>query len=429
MAKGDDSRARNRLDEQQKLAQGYLSGVQQNLANQSGSMSSFYNGGQTPQVGGTFGYGSTVPQFSWTGSPYFSGNGTDTPTPISGGYSPSNNESTVNEIRRYLESQGSADSSTLERALPYLQQKYGVRADSSGGPLDELVMPDGTVVDFIGNAEGGGTKRWTSQIGGGGGFGGGIPGRTLQDYGDIMGQYGGLLGDYKNFFGDARGQWGGFLGSASNMANTGGLSEGDKANLRSRAISPIRAMYANSLRNVERQRSLQGGYSPGYGTLMSRMNRDTGQGISDATTNAEAAIAEMVQKGKLGGLSAWGSGLSGMTAGLGGLLGGMGNTIGGMTGLYSATPGMATTFGNQALAANAQNLDAAKIQSQLGLGLIGAQTEAGKLPGKFQSAVGNIGSALNLGSSIAGMAYPWFGGGFGGSSSGYGAGTGMGGWD
>src|SRR5262249_11237528 len=51
-----------------------------------------------------------------------------------------------------------------------------------------------------------------------------------------------------------------------------------------------------------RQRSLQGGYSPGFNVLQARMAREQGQAASDAATNAEADIAQMVQQGKLAGL-------------------------------------------------------------------------------------------------------------------------------
>jgi hypothetical protein len=86
------------------------------------------------------------------------------------------------------------------------------------------------------------------------------------------------------------------------FAKTGGFSAADLANIRARAVSPVRAVYANAQQNVNRQRSLQGGYSPGFGVLQARMARQQGQGISDAATNAEAGIAEMVQQGKLAGL-------------------------------------------------------------------------------------------------------------------------------
>lgn len=88
----------------------------------------------------------------------------------------------------------------------------------------------------------------------------------------------------------------------SQFAQTGGFSPEDLANIRARAISPIRANYANAMRDVDRQRALQGGYSPGYGVLRQRMQREQGQAGAEATTAAEANIAQMVQSGKLAGL-------------------------------------------------------------------------------------------------------------------------------
>ena len=86
------------------------------------------------------------------------------------------------------------------------------------------------------------------------------------------------------------------------FSETGGFSPGDLANIRARAVSPVRAVYANAQRNVNRQKGLQGGYAPGAGALQSRMAREQGQETADAGINAEAGISEMVQKGKLAGL-------------------------------------------------------------------------------------------------------------------------------
>jgi|SRR6186713_656781 len=105
------------------------------------------------------------------------------------------------------------------------------------------------------------------------------------------------------------------------FAQTGGFSPEDLANIRARAVSPVRAVYANAQQNVNRQRALQGGYSPGFNVLQARMAREQGQGISDAATNAEAGLAEMVQKGKLAGLQ----GMAG-TEGRGGGGGGGGSS-------------------------------------------------------------------------------------------------------
>lgn len=98
------------------------------------------------------------------------------------------------------------------------------------------------------------------------------------------------------------------------FAKTGGFSGADLANIRARAVSPVRAVYANAMQNVSRQRALQGGYSPGYQALQSRMAREQSSSAADAATNAEAGISEQVQAGKLAGLQ----GLSGLIGSGGG---------------------------------------------------------------------------------------------------------------
>lgn len=107
------------------------------------------------------------------------------------------------------------------------------------------------------------------------------------------------------------------LSGYRNFAQTGGFSPQDLASIRARSISPIRATYANAEREVNRQRALQGGYSPGFGVLKARMAREQGQAGAEATTSAEANIAEMVQQGKLAGLGGM-AGLVGRESGGGG---------------------------------------------------------------------------------------------------------------
>jgi len=102
------------------------------------------------------------------------------------------------------------------------------------------------------------------------------------------------------------------------FAQTGGFSPQDLTNIRARAVSPVRAVYANAQRNVNRQRSLQGGYSPGFGAMQTRMAREQGQTTSDAGINAEAGISEMVQKGKLAGLQGMASTEGSSSSGSGG---------------------------------------------------------------------------------------------------------------
>lgn len=149
---------------------------------------------------------------------------------------------------------------------------------------------------------------------------------------------------------------------------TGGYTPEGLGAIRSRAIAPSRALYQNAMRNINRQTALQGGYNPGKTAALSRLQRDTGQAMSDASTNAEALIADMVQKGKLAGLS-------------------------GATQLYGTSPGLTRTFGDMVL----QNMG-----QQIGLGTsqIDDYFNAANLPGKWDSTFGRIGDVIDLGHDI-----------------------------
>ena len=63
-------------------------------------------------------------------------------------------------------------------------------------------------------------------------------------------------------------------------------------------------IYDSANRNLSRQRSLQGGYSPGFGAASAKMARESSDLISQRTTDASAGIADMVQRGKLAGATA-----------------------------------------------------------------------------------------------------------------------------
>jgi hypothetical protein len=89
--------------------------------------------------------------------------------------------------------------------------------------------------------------------------------------------------------------------SLRNFTQTGGYSDADIGNIRARAISPIRSIYANARMNVDRQRALQGGYSPNYTAATAKMAREQSSLLSDKVGDINASIAEMVQRGKLAG--------------------------------------------------------------------------------------------------------------------------------
>lgn len=91
----------------------------------------------------------------------------------------------------------------------------------------------------------------------------------------------------------------GAFSNLSEYARTGGLSGSEISDLRARGISPIRAVYANAQRNIDRQRSLQGGYSPNYTAATAKMSRELSEQIANQVSNVNAGIAEMQQRGRL----------------------------------------------------------------------------------------------------------------------------------
>ncbi len=202
------------------------------------------------------------------------------------------------------------------------------------------------------------------------------------------------------------------LGGYQGFSENGGFSPQDIQNLRARAIAPTRAIYQNAQNNIDRQRTLQGGYSPNYTAASAKLARDESQGISDANVNADASIAQLQQQGKLyglGGLASTGS--TGRSQNLG--------AIGGQTGLYGTTPGLTNTFGNQVLQSGEQGIQLGGLQNNLAKIIMDAQNQKANIPGNFQSALGNISSLFGLGGDSASFLSKLFKGfGGGGDSSG-----------
>lgn len=142
------------------------------------------------------------------------------------------------------------------------------------------------------------------------------------------------------------------LSTLSNLATTGGYSDADIANLRARGISPTRSIYANAQQNVERQRALQGGYSPNFNAVQAQMARDESNQIADINTNVNAGIAQNVVANELAAAPSYAS--------------------------ASATANAAQTQADQANAAivnqiNEMNAQLALAHNQLGLGAIQGQ--------------------------------------------------------
>jgi hypothetical protein len=242
--------------------------------------------------------------------------------------------------------------------------------------------------------------------------------RQTQDYGDIMGAYQGFrkgLGSPTQFSFDRvsaprpaeLGESYGYLREAMpgyrDFATTGGYSDKDVQELRARGISPIRAAYGNTMMELNRARAIGGNAgAPNYIAAVSRAQREMPGQIADATTNVNAGLADAIRQGRMFGLQ----GISGTGQTMGGLssaeagrqlqaalanqaagLQAQGMTeqskqnlmgmdlagINAMSGLYGTTPGMASTFGNQALNAWQTRSGMEQARNQFGLGLLDAQ--------------------------------------------------------
>lgn len=271
--------------------------------------------------------------------------------------------------------------------------------------------------------------------------------RNKADYGNIMGQYQDWRKNLKgpsNFsyqtvkaerpqeLGESYGYLREAMPGYRNFAETGGYSPRDIQELRARGISPIRAAYGNTMRELDRSRSLGGnGGSANYIAARSRAQRELPEQMANSMTNVNAGLAESIRQGKEFGLS----GITGTGATMGGLSSQEANRmlqaslanqgadlqsqgmreqslqnynqnqlagIGGQAGLYGTTPGLASTFGNQALSS---------YQTQAGMGANAANERLGLLNaqlGGYQANQGAQGTpwwqtALGIAGTVAPM--------------------------
>lgn len=177
--------------------------------------------------------------------------------------------------------------------------------------------------------------------------------------------------DYRNAF-----------NNLSDLSRSGGFSAEDIDNIRARAVSPIRAIYGNAQRNVDRQRALAGGYSPNYTAATAKMAREQSSLLSDKMADVNAQIAENVAQNKIATAGPLANLAAGEQSGRNRFnldaaelsrqmdLAKFNNmqsmyefpiktklsALSGMTGLYGTTPAVANMTGNNALqTANLQN--------------------------------------------------------------------------
>lgn len=89
------------------------------------------------------------------------------------------------------------------------------------------------------------------------------------------------------------------LSNLSDLATNGGYTAQGIADIRARDISPTRSIYASGRQNLERNRTLNGGYSPNFAAASSQMARDESNQVANVTTAANAGIAQAVAANKL----------------------------------------------------------------------------------------------------------------------------------
>jgi len=162
------------------------------------------------------------------------------------------------------------------------------------------------------------------------------------------------------------------------LSETGGYGAQGINDLRERAISPIRAVYANANREVDRNRRLQGGFSPNYNAVKAKMAREMSDQIANQVTNVNAGLAQNVAQNRLQAapqLTSFAQTESGrenearnksveaanqaqqfniqMPLEYSKFNAGLNNqqlqALQGMTSLYGTTPALANLFGNQAM--------------------------------------------------------------------------------
>jgi len=323
------------------------------------------------------------------------------------------------------------NNTALSSANEGFQNSYNQGSGVNLGTYNDMM---GKYNDLYNNPFGNVNGVGGGELGAGGG--GAMPG-----YGEQRGIYSNLANNGGGYGWDAgmRGAMDKSIAGYGNFADTGGFSNQNLTDIRARSLAPIRGVYSNAQNELSRSRSL-GGASPNFAAAQARMAREMGHTTADAATNAEAGIAEMVQQGKLAGLSglsqtgAAGQGLSTnidqlnaqmKLAGLSGLMNfdnqlcsqaasagarsdqnamdyykaRMG-ALGGMNDLYGTNPALLSVTGNQLLQSGQNMLGNQQNQNQGSQILLGGQNMLSNTQGNWGAAMDNIGSGLSTAGRI-----------------------------
>lgn len=163
------------------------------------------------------------------------------------------------------------------------------------------------------------------------------------------------------------------------FSKTGGYSDADKANIRSRIASQTPSFFASLRRRLDQQNRVNNGLNPGYTSQMSKMARDAGQEGTAAVREGEIALQEAVNSGRKWGTEGMSASERAIVANmLAGLEGASSTEMGlmdmirsgqmfgaqGLEGLRT-TPGADLAYSNQLL--QALGLEGDQIMQVLGL--------------------------------------------------------------
>lgn len=126
------------------------------------------------------------------------------------------------------------------------------------------------------------------------------------------------------------------------FAQTGGYTPEAIANIKAQAISPIGSYATGTRDELARRTAAQGGYAPGFDAANRALQRDTSRQIADTSLNANIALQDRINQGRLAGVG----GLTGAEQNLQGLR--TGNIFRGASGISGAESGLTSQIvGNQ----------------------------------------------------------------------------------
>lgn len=89
----------------------------------------------------------------------------------------------------------------------------------------------------------------------------------------------------------------------SDLATTGGFSPREKEAFLRRSTAPANAVYSNARDQLQRQKALSGGYTPGFGASASRITRQAANVGSEASLSGNVELANQIRAGRTAGLA------------------------------------------------------------------------------------------------------------------------------